>query len=492
MITRLPTIRNLPASCKAIPAIIAFFLYAFTGCAGSKPAQEGPPPPPPVPLIAPVGEPPTSTLRIPVEVDLDFVRDRIMKTLPKPLSQKVVQKKVQVGSLPFSPELGVEFRHRAEVESIDLRMDGSQFQATTRINFAVGGSVVATHLDLGVGSCGEKIGEPPPTLEVTVKGRFAWGNDAKILFAASPLELKWIRPCNLTAFKVKLEDILDLPMVRTQIQSAINQAIDQIPDQIRIRPMAELAWREMERPRSVLPGVWLVVRPESLSLGPITGTGKRISTSITLRAKPSLTDSVRNTDTLRRLPSIRVERPGDGMFHLEAQAFMPLSMVDSLLTANLSAKTFQAGGKDIHIAKATLYGGGDKAVLGVTLDKPFEGTIFLKGRPEFDTVTKSVRLADVDFDVDTKSFLVKSASYLAHGSIQEAIAKAATVDMAQILPKVSDLRFPMGDLGTVQVGLQTLQPVGISLDQGRLQAWLRTSGKVQVSVGTCVNPCAPR
>jgi len=64
--------------------------------------------------------------------------------------------------------------------------------------------------------------------------------------------------------------------------------------------------------------------------------------------------------------------------------------------------------------------------------------------------------------------------------------------MAQILPKVSDLRFPMGDLGTVQVGLQSLHPVGISLDQGRLQAWLRTEGKVQVTVGTCVNPCAPR
>jgi|GEM_PF-1370859 len=492
MNTRLPTIQNLVASCKA-PALIAIvFSWNLLGCAGSKSAQDGPPPPPPVPLIAPIGEPPTSTLRIPVEVDLDFVRDRIMKTLPKPLSQKVVQKKVQVGSLPFSPELGVEFRHRAEVESIELRMDGSQFQATTRINFAVGGSVVATHLDVGVGSCGEKIGEPPPTLEVTVKGRFAWGNDAKILFAPSPLDVKWIRPCNLTAFKVRLEDILDLPLVRTQIQSAIRQAVDQIPEQIRIRPMAEMAWREMEKPRSVLPGVWLVVRPETLSLGPITGSGKRISTSITLRAKPALTDSVRATDTLRRLPPIRVERPGDGRFHLEAQAFMPLSTVDSLLSANLSAQTFQAGGKDIHISKATLYGGGDKAVLGVTLDKPFEGTIFLKGRPEFDTVTRSVRLADADFDVDTKSFLVNSASYLAHGSIQEAIAKAAAVDMAQILPKVSDLRFAMGDLGTVQVGLQSLHPVGISLDQGRLQAWLRTEGKVQVTVGTCVNPCAPR
>jgi hypothetical protein len=57
------------------------------------------------------------------------------------------------------------------------------------------------------------------------------------------------------------------------------------------------------------------------------------------------------------------------------------------------------------------------------------------------------------------------------------------VDIQRYMPRLSDLRIPAGDVGELHVSLQTLQPVGISLDQGRLQAWLRTDGNAVVKVG---------
>lgn len=150
------------------------FLAAATalglfGCAGSKP--EAPPPPPPQPLLAQIPAPPPSTLRIPIQVDLDFVREKILLATPKPLSQQVKQKKVQLGgNIPFSPTVGVEFRHRAELENIDLTMQGDQIQAVARVGFAVGGSVLGGGMNMGLASCGERTGEPTGAIDFTLNG----------------------------------------------------------------------------------------------------------------------------------------------------------------------------------------------------------------------------------------------------------------------------------------------------------------------------------
>ena len=455
---------------------------AWTGCAGSKP--EGAPPPPPQPLIARIPSPPPSTLRIPIQVDLDFAREKILAGTPKPLSQQIRQKKVQLGgNIPFAPTVGVEFRHKAELEDIALSMQGDQFQAVARVGFAVGGSVLGGGMNMGLASCGERTGEPTAAIEFTLKGRLAWGEDAKVLFLPMPWEMRWIRPCELTAFKVRLEDILDLPLVRDQVQKAVTQAVQKIPEAIQVRPMAAKAWKEIAKPREVLPGVKLVARPESLSLGPLEGDGRNLHSSITIRARPSLTDSVVPEDTIRPLPPIRLEPPGDGTFHLEAQASIPLAVIDSLMTASLSSRTFDAGGRTVRIAKAWLYGGGDNAVLGVSLLQPFEGDIFLRGKPLFDSAANTILLSEVDFDMQTRSFLMKSADFLLHGTIKDAIAKAAKVDISSYLPKLSDLRFPAGEVGEVGITLKTLRPKGISLDQGRLEAWLQTDGKAVFKVG---------
>jgi len=476
---RLPTFGIPDASGKS--ASLVFLVFMFLG--GCAVHQQGAPPPPPLPLLAPIPPAPSSLLRIPVEIDLDFARDRVLKSLPKPLSQGVVQRKVSLANVPFSPEVGVEFRHRAELESLDMRMDGDQFQAVVRVAFAAGGSLLGGGMGIGMASCGERAGEPLPAVDFTLRGTLSWGDEAKVRFLPLPWELRWVRPCELTAFKVRLEDVLDLPVLRERVQTAISQAVQKIPEAIRIRPQAEQAWIQLQKPHAVLPGVWLVSRPESLSIGPLSGSGKILRTSIVLKARPTLTDSVQPSDTGRILPPLRFDPSEDGGFHLEAQAAVPLATIDSLLSATLSGRVFDAGGRVVRIAKARLYGGGDKAVLGLTLSEPIQGDIFLRGRPQYDSSLKILRFADLDFDLQTRSFLAKSADFLLHGTIQEALRKAATVDLQRFMPRLSDLRIQTGDVGEMHVALQTLQPVGISLDQGRLQAWLRADGQAVMKVG---------
>jgi hypothetical protein len=453
----------------------------LVGCAGGK---TGAPPPPPRPLLAEIPPVPHSTLRVPIEVDLDFLGGKVLASVPRPLSQGVQRKRVQLGGgLPFAPSVGVEFRHRAELEALDLRLDGDQLQAVARVGFAVGGSVVGSGMNLGLASCGERIGEPSPAIEFTLRGALSWGDDAKIRLRQAPWEMRWVRPCELTAFKVRLEDLLDLPLVREKVQGAVTQAVQRIPEAIQLRPMAEKAWKAMAQPRRVLPGLLLLVRPDSVTASPLGGSGKTMQAVLTVFAQPVLTDSLSPSDTLKPLPPIRIAPPAGDAFQLEAVTSVPLAVVDSLLSATLSGRTFDAGGRVVKIAKARLYGGGDRAILGVTLVRPFAGEIFLKGRPMYDSAAGTVRLSEVDFDLQTRSFLTKTADFLLHGTIKDAIAKAAVFDISKFLPRLADLRIPTGDVGEAAISLQRLRPMAISLDKDHLRAWLGAEGRAVYKVG---------
>jgi hypothetical protein len=204
---------------------------------------------------------------------------------------------------------------------------------------------------------------------------------------------------------------------------------------------------------------------------------------LTVFAQPVLTDSLSPSDTLKRLPPIRIAPPAGDAFQLEAMSSVPLSVIDSLLSATLSGRTYNAGGRVVKIAKARIYGGGDRAVLGVTLIEPFAGEIFLKGKPLFDSSSNSIRLSEVDFDLQTRSFLTKTADFLLHGTIKDAIAKAAVFDIAKYIPKLADLRIPTGDVGEVAISLERLRPMAISLDKDHLRAWLGAEGRVAYKVG---------
>lgn len=462
--------------------LLLLSLLALWGCGGSKP-QDGPPPPPPAPLLVAIPQAPLSSLRIPVQVDLDFVTQKALASLPRPLVRDTLRRKVQI-SLPgglYSPAVGVAFRHQAEIEGLDLRLNGDSLVAVARVGFRVGSALEGGSLSMGVASCGEKPGEQPAGIEFTLRGKIAWGADGKVLFVPRPWTLRWTRPCELTAFKIRLEDVLDLPLVRQQMGKAIDAAIEKMPESIQVRLIAEKAWKELGKPRQVWPGMFLAVRPESLKLAPLRGNGKTLTTAIILLARPMV--GADSTVPVAPLPRLRVDAAPDRGFRLDLQAALPLPLVDSSISRILRATPIQAEGRTVRMTAARLYGGGDKAVIAVTFAEPFEGEVFLRGVPQFDSAANAVRFAGLDFDLASRSFLLRSAAFLLHGTIRDAIAKSAVVPLDAALRPLSSLKIPVGDGVVADIGVGRIRPLGISIGDSTLQAWVRAEGRAAVAVG---------
>lgn len=470
-----------PRKSILLPALVGILL---DGCSSTPPAVAPPPPPPPSPLLASFAEAPGSTLRIPIVVDLQYAAQRTLLALPKPLARDTIRKQVQValpGGFGYSPAVGATFRQETHLEALDLRLDGDTLTAVADVGFKVGGSLDGGGFSMGIGSCGERSGEPSAGIRFVLKGRLSWGADGQVLLAPQPWSLKWTRPCELTALRIRLEDVLNLPMVRTKVASVMDAAIRRLSDSFRLRPVAEQAWTSLSRPFPVQPGMFLSVRPDSLLLGPLRGSGKTLSTSLLIHARPWITaDSVA---VAAPLPPLRVDSSPDMGFRLDIQGLLPLAQVDSAMSRVLRSQTLQAGGKPVRIVSSRLYSTAGHVVVAVKFLEPFRGEVFLRGIPEFDSVTNSVRFAKLDFDLASRNFLVKTASSLLHGSIRDQISKSAVFPLSRFLDPLQDLRIPVAEGIGAQVSVGRLRPLGISITDSTLQAWVRAEGKATIQVG---------
>lgn len=456
----------------------------LSGCGGSKPSQALPPPPPPVPLLASFPEAPVSTLRIPVVVDLQYAAQRTLQALPKPLARDTIRRQVQValpGGLGFSPAVGATFRQETLLEGLDLRLDGDTLTAVADVGFKVGGSLDGGGFSVGVGSCGERAGEAPAGIRFVLRGRLSWGADGRVDFAPQPWTLRWTRPCELTAFRVRLEDLLNLPLVRSRVASAVDAAIRRLSDNFRLRPVAEQAWASLARPVAVQPGMFLSARPESLFLGPLRGSGRSLATTLVVQARPLVTaDSLAPVPSL---PPLRVDSSPDQGFRLDIQGSLPLAQVDSAMSRILRGQELQAGGKPVRIESSRLYSTSGQVVVAVKFREPFHGEVFLRGVPQFDSLTDAVRFADLDFDLASRNFLVKTASSLLHGTIRDQIAKAAVFPLDRFVDPLRSLDLPLTEGVRAQVAVGRLRPLGISITDSTLQAWVRAEGRASVAVG---------
>lgn len=455
-------------------------LAIFSGCGSSRPASEPlPVPPPPIPLLAAIPEAPYSTVRVPVAVDLDYVAAKVLKDLPRPLVRDSLHREVQV--IPMAPAVKIRVRYQAEMEALVLRLDGNDMTATARIAFRAGGTVESGGMSVGMASCGERTGEPSGAVEFTITGKLAWGPDGSFLFAPRPWALKWIRPCELTSLRVSLEDILNLPGVRGKVQSVVDDAVERLPEAIRIRPMAERIWVQASRPIAVAPGAFLAIRPDTLFLGALRGSGRVLNTSLALLARPKLFPD--STDSVKPMPPLRVETTPDRGFRIDLHGQLPLPVVDSALSAMLRGLRLENDGKPVRIERARIYGGGDKAVVAITFLEPFRGEVFLRGEPQYDSTADAIRFARLDFDVSSESFLLKTAATLLHGSIRQSIERAAVLPLGQILPSLAGRDFTLAEGVVAKVTISRLRPLGISLDDSTLQAWVRAEGTAAVTVG---------
>ncbi len=166
------------------------------------------------------------------------------------------------------------------------------------------------------------------------------------------------------------------------------------------------------------------------------------------------------------------------------------SYVDAskIMTKNFAGQEFGSGSKKITVKNVTIWHKDGKMVIALDVLGSINGTLYLNGFPQYNPQTKQIYFDKLDYVLDTKSKLMRTASWLAQGyvirkmeqscrySIQPNLEEGKK-NMAAYLKNYS----PMPGV-FVNGKMEDIQFDKIQLTNQAIIAFIKINGTVNVSV----------
>lgn len=92
-----------------------------------------------------------------------------------------------------------------------------------------------------------------------------------------------------------------------------------------------------------------------------------------------------------------------------------------IVTKNFQGQEFASGSRKIVVQKVDLWQKDSKMIIALSVAGSINGTIYLSGIPNYNPITKEIYFDQMDYVLNTKSVLMKSANWLMQGTILKKI-----------------------------------------------------------------------
>ncbi|MBI9040971.1 DUF4403 family protein [Lutibacter sp.] len=99
----------------------------------------------------------------------------------------------------------------------------------------------------------------------------------------------------------------------------------------------------------------------------------------------------------------------------------PYLKASEVMTKNFQNKEFSSGSKKVTIQKVDLWHKNGKVVIALTMNGSLNGTVYLSGIPKYNNVDELIYFDNLNYVLETKSKLMKTANWLAQGIILKKI-----------------------------------------------------------------------
>ncbi len=493
-------------SLRFATALLAALLLGACASAPKAPANNPLPVPPPVPEA--------SVISVPFTIDLQQLRAEALRQLPSPALSGSQTRLLRVNFNPAGkdadPEPGtcsitalncltrkagtsitVDYTapvdtvitHQVFVRDLAMSMSGNQFTVTAQVEFSVNARLRSSLAQFGVASCG--IHEAMPRIEFTLSGNVVWNAAGDLQINRRPYEMKWLRPCRITAFNLDVESLLTLPVLREKLQASIEEGLTEGLRQTSLKAQLARVWPELNAPREIQPGLWLLPHPEKVSFAEPVGNGRYVTTGVLVQARPVVVSGPRPVVVVPPVPVPERGINGDAV-HLAVRGDIALADAEKLLSQKLAGKAWLVSGHEVQVDAIRLYGSAENAVIGLTLVKPVRAEIFVLGKPVFDVEKNEVHFDNLNYSLGSRDFLVKSANWLLGSSFRDTLQQKARFrfdeDLADSLQEFRDYQVDLGSGLRLRGSIGRVRPQALYFTQDRLQAYVLVDGKLQLEM----------
>ena len=159
-----------------------------------------------------------------------------------------------------------------------------------------------------------------------------------------------------------------------------------------------------------------------------------------------------------------------------------------IMTKNFAGQEFGAGSKKVTVQKVEIWHKNDKLVIALDVLGSVNGTIYLTGFPQYNEQTKELFFDKLDYALDTKSKLMRTANWLAQGLVLRKIQESCRYSIVPNLEegKQNMLVYlknysPMPGV-LVNGKMDDIQFQKIQLTNKAIIAFIKVNGTVNVAV----------
>ena len=251
-------------------------------------------------------------------------------------------------------------------------------------------------------------------------GNFEWGN-AKPYLTLGPL-------------KIGLARFIE-PQMRKQMATITARLDTEIQNRLLLKDYVQQAWLQLQKPIPIDKKLdaWLMITPQDIRVSPLAARNGELTLQIGLNSYlQTVTNGKPNFILNSTLPKLITDSRMGNEIQIGLTSEISYDHATKLLKEQLVGKRFifSAGKDEVLVHDLALSASGDKIVLMLDVTgktkagfftKNIAGKIFLKAIPYYDATTTSIKVRDVDYDLNTKDRILQTASWLAKNKFVESI-----------------------------------------------------------------------
>ncbi len=211
-------------------------------------------------------------------------------------------------------------------------------------------------------------------------------------------------------------------------------------------------WEKIQKPIYLDKDIWLLIRPQTLSLGSVRVDPRNILTAragLETTANPELIFGPEPLAVPRPLPRLGKFIPGSPTFQAVSNTFISYKEANTHLKdprLKLIGMALKGTGQKVTLDGIRMYGSGGQVVMEVKLryepliinlgSKPAKMTVYLKGTPHYLPKEQEFDLPDLDYDIQSSDLMVQMADLMFKGDFRKRLRKIARLPIGLRMDKL--------------------------------------------------------
>jgi len=416
-----------------------------------------------------------SRITIPVRVDLAPIIDQAQSEWPREFTG---------GAHPCS---GLRYRYKVERRGMKVIGQRKTLAAHLSLGYGFQGAYCAgCIMEICVNppipfSCGWD--EPMRRMEVEMESKLTLDPRWRLITETRFTHLKPVDECRVTFARVNINDEL-LNQLQPNL-AVLEKAIDRESSAFPLKSYIQPLWSALQEPISLDELGFLHIKPAALSVAEWSFKGTELDLTLGLRARPVVLPDFKASKPTA-LPDLSQHQPGGG-FQIYTDLTLPYSKLSGLMTAFMDTIWLGSGKNRIRISGVRFFPAGRKLGMELSFTGSKKGVLFLLSVPEVDQATRRLYLKELDYDLNTRNLMLKSAHWLLDEKIKRKLSEHMVFELKDLYEFAS--RSIQGSLnqkrdgGVVLSGnLTRLEYVGHALGNDALRIRVLASGEISARV----------